>query len=66
MGCRCLQDIRTIAATNSGTSKIYNSSSDYYNYTLVRDPNTKEWSLVAPNAQVIINIIIEFLSFSSN
>ena len=40
----------TIAATNSGTSKIYNSSSDYYNYTLVRDPNTKEWSLVAPNA----------------
>ena len=40
----------TIVATNSGTSKIYNSSSDYYNYTLVRDPNTKEWSLVAPNA----------------
>lgn len=37
-------------ATNFGTSKIYNSSSDYYNYTLVRDPNTKEWSLVAPNA----------------
>ena len=40
----------TIGATNSGTSKITHSSSDYYNYTLVRDPNTKEWSLVAPNA----------------
>lgn len=37
-------------ATNFGTSKIYNSSSDYYNYTLVRDSNTKKWSLVAPNA----------------